>query len=180
MKMPLRLTVPMILLLFIVALATWILHTNVKMAEDLVRSDTRTIQVTLPNEELFFPGSSSLMEGGGDVVQAAIKEKLIDGVKKIIVEGHTDDVPIHTARFPSNWELSCSRASGVARYIIDEMRFPPQFVVVSGFGAYRPKHANTSDEFRAINRRVEIKILKDKRAITQSGKTPTAKEVKKS
>ena len=64
--------------------------------------------------------------------------------------------------FPSNWELSSARAGIVARYIIKQMRYDPKFVVVSGYGEHRPMKPNTSDDNRASNRRVEIKIVKDK------------------
>ncbi|PIQ99011.1 MAG: hypothetical protein COV66_14070 [Nitrospinae bacterium CG11_big_fil_rev_8_21_14_0_20_45_15] len=130
-------------------------------AETLVRSDTRTILKRLPTSDLFGPGSADLLEGAKKLIKDAISEDTKEGVKQILVDGHTDNVPTHSDKFPSNWELSSARASTVARYIIDEMRFPPERIVVTGYGEYRPLKSNTSDEFRAINRRVEIKILKD-------------------
>lgn len=129
--------------------------------EMLKRSDTRTILKRLPNEELFFPGNAAFVDGAEKTIRDAIQEDLKDGVKQVIVEGHTDDVDIKSAKFPSNWELSSARAASVARFIIEKMRFPAKFVVVSGFGKYRPLKPNTSDANRALNRRVEIKILKD-------------------
>jgi len=130
-------------------------------AESLVRSDTRTILKRLPTSDLFGPGSADLIDGAKKIIKDAIIEDTKDGVKQILVDGHTDNVPTSSAKFPSNWELSSARASTVARFIIDEMRFPPERIVVTGYGEYRPLKSNTSDEFRALNRRVEIKILKD-------------------
>ena len=63
--------------------------------------------------------------------------------------------------FPTNWELSSIRASHVARVIISRANFSPKHMVVTGYGEYRPLKPNTSDDNRALNRRVEIKILKD-------------------
>ncbi len=83
-------------------------------------------------------------------------------MKQLIVEGHTDDVPIKTEQFPSNWELSTARAAKVARFFIERLRFSPNRLVVAGYGEYRPLEPNDSDDHRALNRRVEIKILKDK------------------
>ena len=85
-----------------------------------------------------------------------------DGVKQVIIDGHTDNVPTKTKQFPSNWDLSAARASSVARFIIQKMRFNAKFVMVSGYGEHRPVKPNTTDDNRAANRRVEIKIVKDK------------------
>ncbi|PIQ98012.1 MAG: hypothetical protein COV67_01210 [Nitrospinae bacterium CG11_big_fil_rev_8_21_14_0_20_56_8] len=129
--------------------------------ESLVRSDTRTILKRLPTADLFPPGEATLIEGAKNLIINTMQEDVKEGVKQILVDGHTDNVPIHSDKYPSNWELSAARASTVARFIIDEMRFPPDRMVVTGYGEFRPLKANTSDEHRAMNRRIEIKILKD-------------------
>ena len=72
------------------------------------------------------------------------------------VEGHTDNVPIHTQRFPSNWELSIARAVGVVKYFIDAGKINPQRLSAVGYGESRPLMANNSPVNRAKNRRVEI------------------------
>ena len=72
------------------------------------------------------------------------------------VEGHTDNVPIHTRRFPSNWELSIARAVSVVKYFIDAGKIDPQRLSAVGYGESRPLVANTSPGNRAKNRRVEI------------------------
>ncbi|MFQ5673655.1 MAG: OmpA family protein [Nitrospinales bacterium] len=143
--------------------------------EMLKRGDTRTILKRLPNEELFLPGEATFVDGAEKTIRGAIQEDLKDGVKQVIVEGHTDDVDIKSAKFPSNWELSSARAASVARFIIEKMRFPAKFVMVAGFGKYRPLKPNTSDENRAINRRVEIKILKDVKVLEAEEKARKAK-----
>ena len=129
-------------------------------AESLARSDTRTILHRLPTSDLFAPGEAFFNEGAEDLIISTIKEDMQEGVRQVLVDGHTDNVPMKSAKFPSNWELSAARASKVARFIIEKMRFPPAQMVVTGYGEFRPLKANTDDDARAANRRVEIKILK--------------------
>ncbi|MDY6949921.1 MAG: flagellar motor protein MotB [Thermodesulfobacteriota bacterium] len=74
------------------------------------------------------------------------------------IEGHTDNIPIHTRRFPSNWELSTARAIGVLRYLLEEEHIPSERLFAVGFGEYRPAFPNDTAEHRAGNRRVEIVI----------------------
>lgn len=130
--------------------------------ESLVRSDVRTILIRLKSSDLFAPGSADLKEGATALILNSIKSEMQDGVKQIHVDGHTDNVPMNSnEQFPTNWELSSVRASHVARVIIDKTHFPPDRMVVTGYGEYRPLRPNNSDDNRALNRRVEIKILKD-------------------
>ena len=128
----------------------------------LIAGDTRTIVFQIPSSDLFSPGSANMMQEAGPLILETIAEEMQDGVKQVIIDGHTDNVPTSTAQFPSNWELSAARASSVARFIIKDMRFEPKFVVVSGYGEHRPMKPNSTDDNRASNRRVEIKIVKDK------------------
>jgi chemotaxis protein MotB len=79
----------------------------------------------------------------------------------IHVEGHTDDVPINTTQFPSNWELSASRAISVIRYFIDNKGTPADHVSATGYGEHRPLVPNNTQQNRAKNRRVEIYINYD-------------------
>ncbi len=76
------------------------------------------------------------------------------------VEGHTDNDPIHTIQFPSNWELSSARAIAVMRFYLEEMDFNPSQISAEGKGEYHPISSNTTKEGRAQNRRVEIKLSK--------------------
>jgi chemotaxis protein MotB len=75
------------------------------------------------------------------------------------VNGHTDDRPISTAEFPSNWELSSARASRVARYLIEKSVHPGR-IEVHGFAYHRPRAANENPLGRGANRRVEISLLR--------------------
>ena len=75
------------------------------------------------------------------------------------VSGHTDNVPISTSRFPSNWELSAARASRVARYVI-ENGIDPSRISVRGYANQRPRLPNSSVDNRSSNRRVEIRLYR--------------------
>jgi chemotaxis protein MotB len=82
----------------------------------------------------------------------------------IRIEGHTDNLPIQTALFPSNWELSTARAVNVLRYFIKNNNIDPRRLAAEGFGEFHPLVANDSPENRAKNRRVEI-IFVNKEAL---------------
>jgi len=75
---------------------------------------------------------------------------------EVVVEGHTDDIPIHTPQFPSNWELSAVRALSVVKHFAYQEEIPPAGLSAVGYGEYRPIAPNTTEEGRAKNRRVEI------------------------
>jgi chemotaxis protein MotB len=79
---------------------------------------------------------------------------------KVAVAGHTDDAPINTAQFPSNWELSAIRAVNVAKFMILN-GVDPHRVSIEGYSAYRPLNANTTSHNRHANRRVEITLIKE-------------------
>jgi chemotaxis protein MotB len=75
------------------------------------------------------------------------------------IEGHTDNVPIHTAQFASNWELSTARASEMAKILIVRYRFAPARLSAAGYGEYHPVTGNDTAEGRGQNRRVDIIVL---------------------
>jgi chemotaxis protein MotB len=77
---------------------------------------------------------------------------------KIRVEGHTDDTPIHTSKFPSNWELSAARALNVVKFFAESGGIDPATLSAVGYGEYRPIVPNTSNENKKVNRRIEIYI----------------------
>jgi chemotaxis protein MotB len=86
---------------------------------------------------------------------------------QIIVSGHTDDIAIRTSRFPSNWELSAARAASVAKFLASH-GVAPQRLIIQGKSEFHPLVANTSDENRRTNRRVEISLLKAKQTPEKS------------
>jgi len=80
-------------------------------------------------------------------------------VTALRVEGHTDDVPIHTAQFASNWELSSSRASSIARLLLLHVNVHADNMSVAGYAEFHPATSNATAEGRARNRRVDIVLL---------------------
>jgi chemotaxis protein MotB len=107
---------------------------------------------------------------GFDMGDAEVKPELIStlyGISKIInrtpgtkirVEGHTDDTPIHTSKYPSNWELSASRALNVVKFLAENGGIDPSSLSAVGYGEFRPIVPNSTKENRKINRRIEIYV----------------------
>jgi chemotaxis protein MotB len=79
----------------------------------------------------------------------------------VLVSGHTDDTPIDTYQFPSNWELSAARAISVARFL-SENGVDPHRLSIQGYAEFRPIHSNSTPENKQANRRVEITLIKQK------------------
>jgi len=77
----------------------------------------------------------------------------------IRIEGHTDNVPISTARFPSNWDLSTARSLKILKYFIDAHGYDPRKLSALGFGEFRPIDTNDTPTGRIKNRRVDIMVL---------------------
>ena len=89
-----------------------------------------------------------------------IHDVLVKTKGQIAVAGHTDDVPINTPRYRSNWELSTSRATSVVHELLKEQQMPPERFVLEGYAFTQPLELNDTAENRARNRRVEIIVLK--------------------
>jgi chemotaxis protein MotB len=119
-----------------------------------VSSDTRGAVITI-SDVVLFPLAQAEMTSEGRKTIRQVFDLLKQFNYHIKVEGHTDNSPINTIRFPSNWELSASRASNVARMLI-EHGFPPDKISVEGFAEFRPKVPNDSVKNRAVNRRIEV------------------------
>jgi len=139
---------------------------------DIARVDLapdKTVRIILTGDLLFDSG------------RAEMKDSALQAMKKIIslvaqtpyminVVGHTDDLPIQTQEFPSNWELSLVRASKVARFLMQETHLDENRFYVSGYASSQPVAANDTQEHRAANRRVEIILTKEKPvAMTTAG-----------
>jgi chemotaxis protein MotB len=88
-----------------------------------------------------------------------IASALLPAPYDIRIEGHTDNVPIHTAQFASNWELSTTRATYLAELLIERRHFQPQRLAASGYAEFHPVVSNDTPEGRAQNRRVDIIVL---------------------
>ena len=112
------------------------------------------VRIRLKDRLMFASGSAELKPGALPVLDKIAD--LLDGAgKEVEVGGHTDNVPIHTERYPTNWELSAARAASVARYL-QARGIAPERLRAVGYGPYRPIADNATPEGRARNRRVEI------------------------
>lgn len=113
------------------------------------------IAINLPNNVLFKSGSANLNSEGSDALTqiAAVLGQFSD--RRFQIEGHTDNNPISSARFPSNWELSTSRALAVV-HLLSGLGVPAENISAAGFGEFHPRASNDSEEGRQLNRRIEI------------------------
>lgn len=116
------------------------------------------IVINLPNNVLFKSGSANLNPESTEAITpiAAAMSQFSD--RRFQIEGHTDNNPINTARFPSNWELSTARALAVV-HLLTNLGVTPENISAAGFGEFHPRAANENDEGRELNRRIEIIML---------------------
>ena len=120
--------------------------------------DNRGLVIRISESAFFDPGSADLkLEAQKvlDVIDTLLKEI----PNHVRIEGHTDNIPIKTDKFPSNWELSVNRATVCVRYLIEQHRYPPEKISALGYGEYRPIADNGNVVGRAKNRRVDIVVL---------------------
>ena len=122
-----------------------------------------TIVLSLPELVLFESGAATLRAEAMPFLQA-LAEALVELDRQIKVQGHTDNIPIRSAQFPSNWELSAIRAVMVVRALGELYGVPSQNLSAVGFADSRPVTDNQTPENRAKNRRVEIVVLERKQA----------------
>ncbi|MEM6959079.1 MAG: flagellar motor protein MotB [Myxococcota bacterium] len=122
-----------------------------------IERDEGGLTIRIRERVLFESGSADLDLSAASEVLPAVVSLGRRMSRELAVQGHTDDRPIRSARFPSNWELSASRASSVVRYLSQNtvIRDPAIYQAV-GMGEFRPVAENTTREGRARNRRVEI------------------------
>lgn len=116
------------------------------------------LTVNMVEAILFDSGRAVVKPGGLKILQKVVD--ILQGIKDkmIRIEGHTDNVPIHTAQFPSNWELSAARAINVAHYL-QQQGLDPTLLSAVAYGEYRPVAGNDTEEGKAKNRRIEIILV---------------------
>jgi hypothetical protein len=106
-----------------------------------------------------FESGSAQMESASQAAFDRIASMLRQRDYRLRIEGHTDNAPIHTSQFPSNWELSTSRATEIVRLLIVRDGFGPDRLSAAGFAEYHPVATNLTSEGRGMNRRVDVVIL---------------------
>ena len=112
-------------------------------------------------ESILFETSKSTLREDSKEVLSSIAELLSSIDNTIVVEGHTDNRPISTAEFPSNWELSVDRAVNVVKYFVENTGIDPKRLSATGYGEHHPVVPNDTEENMAKNRRVNILIIAD-------------------
>lgn len=116
------------------------------------------LHLTMADSVMFASGTAALLPDA-ELALVALAAVLDADVQGVVVEGHTDSVPIETAAFPSNWELSTGRAAAVVRFLLArEGALPPDRYQAAGYAEHRPRASNATAEGRARNRRVSILI----------------------
>lgn len=138
-------------------------NTSVTRLSDhiIVYEQERGLVISFKDTLLFASGSDELTPKARYII-TQVGNALAKLPNYIRVEGHTDDLPINTGKFPSNWELSVLRASNVVHVLAEDARIPPERLSIIGYGEHRPLVANQDKESRSINRRVDVVILKKK------------------
>lgn len=144
-----------------------LLHTVKSLIEEAglknkmeVEASGRGIIVRVTGKIFFATGSNRLRPKSEPILDAIgkIAKKV---PSPVAVEGHTDDRPIRTSKFPSNWELSTARAATAMRYLVEKSGVDAKRMSVSGYAHMRPLVANDSPKNRARNRRVEFVFIRD-------------------
>lgn len=130
--------------------------------QGLVTVETDGLRIIIRiNEKGSFPSGSAILKAGFDPVMDKITESVNHSKGRVIIAGHTDNIPIFTDWYRSNWELSASRAVTVAQYMLSKKGTDPKRIVVQGLADTHPLVPNDTPENRAKNRRVEIIIEQD-------------------
>lgn len=124
---------------------------------------SRGLQLTIVDQLLFTPGSADLSKSGAELMASVaeiIRKNYPD--RELLIEGHTDNVPIKHSGWRSNWELGSARALAVLHELVDKHSFDPMALSASSFGEFRPTATNATPEGRAANRRSVIVIVPEK------------------
>lgn len=140
-----------------------------------VSLDERGLVIRFLDTALFDLGQADLKPEARAILDN-VAEILVRVPNLIRVEGHTDNLPINTYRFPSNWELSTARATTVVRYLVETYGLPPEHLSAAGYGEWRPVAPNDSPEHRAQNRRVDIVVLRSSLNMEEPGSGFVPKE----
>jgi chemotaxis protein MotB len=140
-----------------------------------LRASSFWLEIEINSAVLFPTASADLTEAAKPIVER-LGQILGATDSRIQVEGHTDDVPIETPEFPSNWELSAGRAATVVRLFADS-GVDPRRMAALGFGEYRPAAGNDTLEGRAANRRVVVVVTADSPSPDGERRVPSAEHV---
>ena len=125
-----------------------------------VKYTERGIEISIFPSQILFDTASATLKPQFKEILRKLGAELVKLPNQILIEGHTDSRPIHTAAFPSNWELSAARAAAVLRFLVDEFRYHPAKLTAVGYADTRPVAPNDTPANMQRNRRVDIIILR--------------------
>ena len=111
------------------------------------------------NDTMLFDTGSAIIKPQAKATLDKISSSLASFENPVLIEGHTDSMPIRTEKYPSNWELSTARATNIIKYLTQAHKFQPSRLSAVGYGEYMPVEQNTTPQGRAKNRRVDIIVL---------------------
>jgi len=114
------------------------------------------VYVSMSDKLLFNSGSASIESKGLEAIKVLADVLNKNSDIDILVEGHTDNIPIKTVLYKDNWDLSVARAISIVRILTDEYKITPTRLTASGKGEYAPRASNSTPDGRAKNRRTEI------------------------
>ena len=126
-----------------------------KVALNITR---RGLIVSLKEAGFFDPGQATIKPSAYELINT-IAEAITQYNNPLRIEGHTDNIPINTTQFPSNWELSTARASNGLKYLIKYFNVEPEKISATGYGEFRPVADNSTQDGRSKNRRVDLVML---------------------
>lgn len=118
----------------------------------------RGLIVSLKEAGFFDSGQAQIKQNAHELLNT-IAEVMTQYNNPLRIEGHTDNIPISTSQFPSNWELSTTRATNVLKYLLKYYDAEPEKISATGYGEFRPVADNSTPENRAMNRRVDMVLL---------------------
>jgi chemotaxis protein MotB len=123
-----------------------------------VMQDLRGLVISMPDDAAFPSAGAEITPVARRMIErvAGTMQALPNPIR---IEGHTDDVPISTEKYGSNWELSTARASAVVAHLVTSAGIAPSRLSAAGYGEFHPRVANTTPENRARNRRIDIVVL---------------------
>ncbi|HZS50948.1 MAG TPA: OmpA family protein [Bryobacterales bacterium] len=135
-----------------------VLHREITSGEVEISLEPRGLVLSLKDSAFFAPGDDAVSPEARPIL-AKVAQALRQVPGEIRLEGHTDDRPIHSGRFPSNWQLSTARSIAVLKVLTGELGFPPERLAVAGYGEYQPLESNETESGRRKNRRVDLVVL---------------------
>lgn len=131
--------------------------TEIENGEIVVEQITNGVHIRLGSKLLFDTGEAQLKIDATPLLQS-IGDLIRTNASDVLVGGHTDNLPIHSSQYPSNWELSVARGMSVVRHMLDSAKINPRILATTGYGEYRPIAPNDTPEGRSQNRRVEFLV----------------------